>query len=415
MRISTLQIFNIANNSIRESSVSIAKTQEQLSSGKNILTAADDPVGAAKILQLEHNLSRIDQYGKNIDLAENNLSLEETTLDSVSNLIQRVRELAVKAGNTATYTPEDYANISSEVGARLDELKDLMNTQNSSGDYIFAGYKGGEQPFVGNAMSGFEFHGSEGGLKIKVSESTAIMAGDSGKDVFWNIPAAENSMRTSVSSANTADPAAKINVGQVVDQEAYDAFYPEDMIITYDQGTNSVSFTERSTGLPVTDPVSGLPMTGIPYAPGTDIEVHGISVSLSGQPDDGDQFFVDSTPNQDILTTLSRFNEAMKNYDGSEDSKTELSAIVGNTLDNLDNTQAVMAKTTANLGARFNTLDSMREQHLDTQLYTEEVLGEIQSLDYAEAATRLAGQSLILDAAQASFMKVSQLTLFSRM
>lgn len=415
MRISTIQIFNIANNSIRDSSNAIAKTQEQLSTGQRILTASDDPVGAAKVLELEHNLSRIEQYGKNIDLAENSLSLEETTLDSVSNLIQRVRELAVKAGNTATHTPQDYQNIASEINARIDELKELMNAQNAAGDYIFAGYKGGEAPFTGNAQAGFEFLGSEGGLNIKVSESTSVQVSDSGKNIFWNIPAAENSMRTSASSVNTADPAAKISVGQIVDQEAYDAFYPEDMIITYDQGTDSLSFTERSTGLPVTDPVSGLPMTGIPYTPGTHIEVHGVSVRMTGQPDDGDQFFIDSSPNQDILTTLSRFSEAMSNYDGSEDSKTALTTVVGNTLDNLDNTQEVLSQTTATLGARFNTLDSMREQHLDTQLYTQEVLGEIRDLDYAEAATRLSAQSLILDAAQASFMRVSQLTLFSRM
>lgn len=415
MRISTLQIFNIANNSIRDASNAIAKTQQQLSSDTRILTAADDPVGAAKALQLDHSLSRIEQYGKNINLAENSLSLQETTLDSVTHLLQRVRELAVQAGNTATLKPEDYTNIATEVNARMGELQDLLNTRNVSGDYIFAGYKGSQQPFVGTPMTGFSFQGSEGSLHMKVSESTTVAAADSGKDIFWNIPAAQNSMRTSASSANTAVPPAAINVGQIVDQEAYDEFYPEDMVITYDQDSNSLLVTARSTGDPITDPETGLPMAPIPYTPGAEISVHGVSVRLTGTPADGDQFFIDSSATQDILTTLNRFSSMMTSYDGSDTDKEALSAMVADTLTNLDNMEAVIGKTVASMGARFNTLESMRDQHLDAELHTKEVLSGIRDLNYAEAATRLAAQSLILDAAQASFMRVSQLTLFNRM
>lgn len=415
MRISTLQIFNIANNSIRDASNAIAKTQQQLSSGQRILTAADDPVGAAKSLQLEHSLSRIEQYGKNINLAENNLSLQETTLDSVTTLLQRVRDLAVQAGNSATLKPEDYTNIATEVNARMGELQDLLNTRNASGDYIFGGYKGSQQPFVGTPLSGFAFKGSEGSLHMKISESTSVAAADSGKDIFWNVPAAQNSMRTSASSVNTAVPPATISVGQIVDQDAYDAFYPEDIVITYDETSNSLSLTARSTGAPINDPETGLPMPAIPYTQGAEISVHGVSVRLTGQPEDGDQFFIDSSATQDVLTALNRFSMAMIAYDGSPGDKDALSAMVADTLNYLDNTEAVIGKTIASLGARFNTLESMREQHLDAQLHTKEVLSGIRDLNYAEAATRLAAQSLILDAAQASFMRVSQLTLFSRM
>ncbi len=412
MRISTLQIFNIANNSIQNASGAIAKTQQQLSTGERILSAADDPVGAAKVLELEHNLARIEQYGKNIDLAENNLALEETALDGVLNLVQRVRELAVQAGNTATYTPEDYDKMATEVNARLDELKELMNTRNSAGDYIFAGYKGGQAPFVGDAQSGFAFQGTEGGLQMRVSESTTVVASDSGKDIFWSIPSAENTMRTSAATANAGS--GQISLGQIVDQEAYDAFYPEDMVLTYDQASNSITVTERSTGAVVTDPETGLPMPAIAYSQGEEISVHGVSIRLTGQLTDGDQFTIESSPNQDILTTLSRFSEAMSSYDGTAEGGEELKAMIANTLDNLDNARENVLETTANLGARFNTLDSMREQHLDTQLYTQEVLSEIRDLDYAEAATRLSAQTMIMEAAQASFMRVSQLTLFSR-
>lgn len=421
MRISSIQIFDIANDSISESNQAIAKTQAQLSTGQRVLTPSDDPVASTKILEIEQNLARLDQYGKNIDIAENNLSQEESTLDSISNLLQRVREIAVQAGNTATYTSSEYAALASEVDSRLDELMNLLNTRNAGGDYIFAGYTGGDKPFVGDAASGFEFTGTDGQVNIKISDSTKVATSDSGKAVFVDIPAAQNSFNTSESSANTSNPAAQISVGQMVDQSAYDDFYPEDMIITFKEDSaiipagKNFTITERSTG----NVVSGF--QNVPYVSGQPIVVNGLSFNITGTPtsgtvgNDGDQFFVESSPNQDVLTTLARFSEAMKNVDGSQESKDALSQIVADTLDNMNNTQTSILETTAEIGARLNTLESTKELHLDTDLVSREIMSELRDLDYAEAASRLASQTLVLEAAQATFVRVSQLTLFSRL
>lgn len=421
MRISSIQIFDIANDSIGQSNQAIAKTQAQLSTGQRVLTPSDDPVASTKILEIEQNLSRLEQYGKNIDIAENNLSQEESTLDSISNLLQRVREIAVQAGNTASYTSSEYGALASEVDSRLDELMNLLNTKNTGGDYIFAGYTGGDKPFVGSANSGFQYTGTDGQVNIKISDSTKVATSDSGKSIFVDVPGAQNSFNTSVSSANTSNPAAMMSVGNVVDQAVYDEFYPEDMVITF-KADNAIvpagknfTITERSTG----NIVAGFQNT--PYVSGQDIVVNGLSFNITGTPtsgtlaQDGDQFFVESSPNQDVLTTLSRFSAAMKQVDGSQESKDFVSQIVADTLNNINNAQTSILETTAELGARQNTLESTKELHLDTDLISREIMSELRDLDYAEAASRLASQTLILEAAQATFVRVSQLTLFSRL
>ena len=130
MRISTLHIFNLANNSMADANQALVRTQEQLSTGKRVLSAADDPVASTRIQQLNDTVSLVDQYNKNITLAENNLSAEETTLDSINNLVQRIEELAVQAGNTAVLSEGEYSAIASEVDARVDELFSLVNTRN---------------------------------------------------------------------------------------------------------------------------------------------------------------------------------------------------------------------------------------------------------------------------------------------
>ncbi len=531
MRISSLQIFSIANNSISEANQAITKTQAQLSTGQRILSPSDDPVASTKILELEQSLARIDQYGKNIDLAENNLDLEESALNGVLNLLQRVREIAVQAGNTAVYTENEYKSMAAEVDSRLEEMLNLVNTRSASGDYIFAGYRGGEQPFVGDAQAGFEYQGTEGQLHIKVSDSAKVAASDSGKDVFFDIPAANNTMRTSASAANTANPPGVISLGQIVDQAAYDEFYPEDMVISFNAdgevnpAAKNFTIRERSTGNVIA------PFDHYRFAAGETLEVNGVSLAMTGNPasgttvapatlnygvvgavnfslpantttvditvgsvtetlvldqnvtnatdltnllsdvgngnaarlanlgivanvtgltmpvganftlsggdanvdlamglatstgvtttdgviDSGDEFFIDSTPKQDVLTTLARFSDAMKQVDGSDESKDFVAQLVADTLININNTQVNVLETTSQLGARFNTLESTRELHLDIELVSREVMSDLRDLDYAEAASRLSAQSLILEAAQATFIKVSQLTLFSRL
>jgi len=533
MRISSFQIFNIANKGIADANQAIVHTQEQLSSGMRVLRPSDDPVASTKIMQLTNDIANIGQYRKNIDIAENNLTLEESSLKSANNLLLRMRELAVQAGNTATLSPSEYKALAAEVDARLDEMVNLLNSQNANGDYIFGGYKSRREPFVGSAASGFQYQGDEGQLYIKVANNTTVAASDSGKAIFVDIESAKNTIHTYASPANRSDPPVKVSVGLVTDQEVYDEFYPQDMVVTFNADSSIVpagknfTVTERSSGRVI--------VANQAYVPGSDIEVNGVRFQISGQPVSGqpavaatrafgadsavsfpidftppanesfvmrvggrsetfvldgpvnnstdlanilnsagngnaarlaalgisvdnsgirvnsgvnfsilngsanidavtglnttvgttstdgtmetagDRVFIDSSNKQDVLTTLARFSQGMKDYDGTDESRIELEKIVGTTLDNLKNAQTSILDITSKLGARYNTLESTRELHLDSEIVMKEVLSELRDIDYAEAATRLSAQSLVLQAAQSSFVRVSQLNLFAQL
>jgi len=528
MRISTLQIFNIANKGMADANRSMIRTQEQLSSGLRVLNPSDDPVASTKIMQLSSEISNIEQYRKNINIAENNLVLEESSITSVSNLLQRIQELAVQAGNTATLSTNEYSALASEVDARLDEMENILNSQNANGDYIFGGYKSTQAPFVGNAASGFEYRGDDGQQLIKIANNTTIQASDSGKSIFVDVVSAENTVNTYTSSANLSDPPIRVSVGQITDQDAYDMFYPQDMVVTFNPDNavippgKNFNITERSTGRTlVTNQayvsgeaiemngasfrITGNPMSGAAISPATidfgaviandftppgdetftirvgsttetfilDANVTngadlaailnsgvngnagrlvnlGMSVtalgfqvdsgqnftiengtaltsaamgmdtvagttSIDGRLRSGDRVFIDSSNKQDALTTLARFSQSMKDYDGSNEGRQILEAQVASAIDNLKNAQTSILDTTSKLGARFNTLESTRELHLDSELVMKDVLAELRDVDYAEAATRLSGQTLVLQAAQSAFIRVSQLNLFSQL
>lgn len=532
MRISSLQIFNIANNGMANANQSLIKTQEQLSTGVRVLKPSDDPVASTKILQLTDELAGIKQYNKNIDIAKNNLVLEESTLKSVNNLVLRMKELAVQAGNTATLGPGEYKALASEVDTRMGELLNLLNTQNPGGDFIFGGYKSTTEPFAGNSLEGFKYLGDEGQQFIKVANNTTVASSDSGKRLFVDIPTVANTVKTYPSSSNTSSPGVNISVGRIVDQQAFDEFYPEDMVFTFnpdnfvDPPAKNYSVTERSTGKVIA--------ANQPYLSGSTIEIKGVAVTITGDPtsgspaipatrdfdldglqalpidftatpetfsvnvygrtetftldgpitdntdlaamlnstvngnaaalarlnitvDDtgfnmprginftvsggsantdaalgfasstqsasndgvrhtaGDRLFVDSTNKQDILSTLAGFSEAMKNFDSSQESRDSLENIVATTIANIGNIQTSVLNVTSELGARFNSLESTSALHLDSELVTTEVLSSLRDIDYAEAATRLSAQSLVLQAAQSAFVRVSQLNLFSQL
>lgn len=412
MRISSMQIFNIARQSMAGANQELVKTQEQMSTGKRVLTPADDPVASTKILQITDDLDAIEQYKKNIDIAQNNISLQESTLNGVNNVIQRMQELAVRAGNTGTLTPSDYRSMASEVGARLDEMVNLLNSQNSNGDFIFGGYKSSKPPFSGDAITGFKYEGDDGQQRIKIAANTTIAATDSGKELFMDVQSANKTVSTYASPANRSSPPVQISVGQVVDQEQYDAFYPRDMVISFStqpDGSQAFTATERTSGRVIDG------MQDVPYAAGQEIEIKGVQVRISGNPVDGDRVMIDSTEKQGVLDTIARFKDAMTNYDGSAESKAKLSATIATTLDNLGHAHTSTLDVISSIGGRMNTLESTRDLHLDTELHSNDVLSQLRDVDWAEAATRLKQQEMILQAAQQTFLRVSQLTLFSKM
>jgi flagellar hook-associated protein 3 FlgL len=134
-------------------------------------------------------------------------------------------------------------------------------------------------------------------------------------------------------------------------------------------------------------------------------------VSTNGKA--GDSFFVESTDKQGLLTTLSRFSEAMKSVKDTPESKALLSDLVAKTLSNLTNSITNVVSVQGEVGARQNTLESSRDLNLDVNLFVQQELKSVQDLDYAEASIRLSMETLVLNASQQSFTKISQLSLFN--
>lgn len=185
-RISTSMLFDRGIASMLEQQSKLSRTQMQIASGKRILSPKDDPVGAAYALDLRTAISQTEQYQLNADRAYARLELQELTLESVDNLIPRIKELAVQGLND-TNSVGDRRAIAGELRQINDQLMALANTKDSNGEYIFAGYDADTIPFANPADGTFTYAGDTGSRTLQISATRQIQDRDNGFEVFMDI------------------------------------------------------------------------------------------------------------------------------------------------------------------------------------------------------------------------------------
>ena len=127
MRISTFWMQQSAVNAMLDQQAQVAHTQLEVSTGRRILSPSDDPAGASRALGLTHASAQNAQYQRNIDSAQSRLGNEDQTLSSVSDLLGRVRTLALE-GQNGTLDSGDRRNIATEIRQRLSQLVGTVGT-----------------------------------------------------------------------------------------------------------------------------------------------------------------------------------------------------------------------------------------------------------------------------------------------
>ncbi|MDF1763086.1 MAG: flagellar hook-associated protein FlgL [Oleibacter sp.] len=412
MRIATLQSFNSGLNAILDNQQAVNRTQQQVSSGRRVLTPADDPIASTKILQLQQDLAQRDQYERNMTAAENRLKLEEATLSSVTDNLTRLQELTVSAG-AGTLTTTDRQAISAEISQIQKGLVALFNTRDPNGEYIFAGFKGGEAPFQQQDTGRYEFKGDEGQRYLAIGDTTRIATGDSGKQLFTDVRSAKNTFTTEVSPKNTGST--QINAGFVTDEDAYSEFYPDDIIVTFNPESaidpKGANYTVRRAS--DNRVIEG--MSNQPYDTGASLNVAGISFNISGLPETGDQVLVKSSPKQSITDTVFRLQQGLDSLQDNPQDSATLAILLEDTLTNLSFAQSSVSEVRSQLGARLNVVENARNLSADVKLVSQEVLSELSDVDFAEAVSRLSLQTFLLEAAQQSYTTISQLSLFNKL
>jgi flagellar hook-associated protein 3 FlgL len=187
MRVSNNTSHELGIAALNRQQTAQVKTLEQISSGKRMLTPADDPSAYARALDISQADAANTQHASNRQYAGHSFAIMEGTLSDVTHVLQNAQQLVVYGGN-GTLTDSGRISIATELRGNLDELLGLANRTDGNGQYLFSGFQGSTKPFA-DTGSGVQYFGDEGLRMIQASASRQLAVNESGKEVFERIPA----------------------------------------------------------------------------------------------------------------------------------------------------------------------------------------------------------------------------------
>ncbi|MFE8104360.1 flagellar hook-associated protein FlgL [Brenneria goodwinii] len=188
MRLSTSNSFQNIINTIAQANKTMQNSVLQMSSQKSVNSPSDDPIAASQAVILAQTQASSSQYSAARSSATTSLSLENTVLDQVVDVVQSIQTLIVKAGNT-TYSDADRQSMATELQGYKDQLLTLANTTDSNGNYIFAGYATESAPFSVDTDGNVTYSGSDTAVSLQVDSNRTMAIGNTGSSVFMTLAA----------------------------------------------------------------------------------------------------------------------------------------------------------------------------------------------------------------------------------
>lgn len=173
MRVSTNQIQLSMLGNLQQGFGDYARLDRQIASNKRILQPSDDAIGSVRLQGLHKEQTAMAQYQKNIFNAKSQLSQGEQQLDTMTNMLMRLRDLTQLAAN-GSMSPDDRAAVASELAVIKDGLLDLANGRNESGSSLFAGSQVDKTAIVKDAGGNYQYQGDALVREVVVAKGVTV-------------------------------------------------------------------------------------------------------------------------------------------------------------------------------------------------------------------------------------------------
>ncbi|MCU1752484.1 flagellar hook-associated protein 3 [Pseudomonas sp. 6D_7.1_Bac1] len=243
MRISTAQYYETTAANYQRNYSNALQTSAEASSLTKVNTAADDPIGAARLLQLGQQSSMLDQYAGNISNLKGSYSQSETALSAIGTALQRAKELTLAASN-GTQTDADRGAAAQELGQIQSQVLGLMNSQDANGNYLFGGSKTSTPPYTANSDGTYSYNGDQTEQNLAIGDSMSVASNITGWDAFQKAANTTRSQTTMTAPA-VDDGRVTLSNGQISNSGTFDSKFTAGQPYT-------VSFVS-STQLKITD------------------------------------------------------------------------------------------------------------------------------------------------------------------
>ena len=408
IRLGSANAYDTALSNIMSRQSSLSSLQENLTSGKKVVRASDDPTGAAQAERAITRLARIETDQRALESQRNSIAQAESTLADVGEALQNFRELAVSAGN-ASHTAQERSAIAAQLTGYRDQVFALANRKDTNGLPLFSALGSALAPFVGpqTLPQDYTFAGQPGQV---ASNEVAIPYALDGDRAFMHLPA-----RDGVFNATLVPAAPTHQIGTtgvvltdpaLVSGSAY-SISISSVDTTTVPGTTTVSY-DIAENPNVTGPFSG--SASYPSNSTANIAVTaipGLTVNITGTPVFGDIIKLDPRPS--IFSVL---DDAIRDIGTAVDGNAATQA-VGQALHNVDIGMSRISSARGQAGDLLNRADRISSNQEKRSIQVEGDRSRAEDLDMIKGVSDFQNQQTGYQAALQSYAQVQKLSLFN--
>jgi flagellar hook-associated protein 3 FlgL len=432
-RLATSNTYDNTLRNLSSRQTTLANLQENLTSGKRVVNASDDPTGAAQAERARTRIERVKTDQRALESQRNAISEAEGTLGTVTDALQNFRELVVAAGNP-TYTSQERQSVAVQLRGLRDQIFGMANQKDSNGLPLFSALGSALAPFVGpNAPpQDYTFQGLPGQSASSEVSIPFSLDGDSAfmhqapRDGVFNVLLSNSISQGSiipmdrtlmtdnvvvtdntVIAANAAATSTATGGAQSFPQYSIKFNTPDtttvpgQTTITYDiTETPAVSApiaqgtATYKTGASTTIAIAGLP---------------GMSLNLKGIPADGDTITIDSSGS--VFNVL---DNAIRDV-GSAANGNAATQAVSQALHNIDIGMTRVNAERGRAGDLLNRADRITTNQEKRNVQLEADRSRAEDLDMIKGISDFQNQQTAYSAALQSYAQIQKLSLFNFM
>ena len=424
-RIGSANTYDNALRNLSSRQSALVNLQENLTSGKRVVRASDDPTGAAQAERAQTRLERVKSDQRALESQRNSITAAEGTLGDVTSALQNFRELVVSAGNAA-FSPAERRTVALQLSGLRDQIFAMSNRTDSNGQPLFSALGSALTPFVGpNAPpQDYNFKGLPGQAAATDVSIPFSLDGDAafmnpvGQDSVYNVTLANNNSAIPINrTLQTTNVAVKLPPNPQPNGSSYEIKITG-VDTSSTPGTTKVSYdiTETPNGGGPATTISVLPPASYPTITTGDkagtgsfvvTGMLGLDMTISGTPIVNDTVKVDNSP-----SLFSVLDDAIRDIGGAGNINAAAQA-VSQALNNIDKGMERVSAVRGRAGDLLNRADTITSNQEKRSVQLEADRSRAEDLDMIKGIADFQNQQTGYSAALQSYAQVQKLSLFN--
>ncbi len=411
-RLSTANTYDNALRVLQTRQNSLASLQENLTSGKRVVRASDDPTAAAQAERARTRIDRVATEQRALQVQVNSVTQAESALGDATTLLQKFRDLAVQAGNGAN-SPTERETLAGQMTALRDQIFTIANRKDGNGMPLFSGLGSADTPFVSSSDGtppdpDYAYDGLNG---QQSSTDVAIPFTMNGRTTWMDVPESNGVFHISLGAANTGQ--AYTDIGVVTDPAvASAAGNGYDYSISFDTTTTPPTYT-------VVNNTTAAAVTTGNYTAGQTIAFNGLSVTVKGEPANGDVLNLAANVPADRPSIFGVMDRAIAGMyqpgtiKGASSTSANFNQELGISLAQIDTSLERISAARGQAGDLMNRADTISATQEKRSIQSEADRSRAEDLDMIKGISDFQNQQTSYQAALQTYASIQKLSLFN--